>query len=275
MPEGDTIFRSAETLRRWLAGREITSASTPGRRRVDVDATVLVGATVTGVESRAKHLLVHFDSGLVLHTHMRMTGSWHVYPAGERWRKPAWQARLVLEAGDRVAVCFNAPVVELRSPAALRADPSLSRLGPDVLATAPVDPVELARRVRARAARCVTLGELLLDQQVVSGIGNIYRCESLFLCGIDPHTPTTAAAPALVERLVSTASRLMAANAKGSAAARAFDALPDRPWVYKRSGRPCRRCGATVVREVFGDQARALYWCPGCQLEGHPAEPPG
>jgi endonuclease-8 len=263
MPEGDTIFRTAESLRRWLGGREVTAARCT---RSGVDAARLVGTTVEAVDARAKHLLMRFSGDLVLHTHMRMTGSWHVYPTGERWRKPAHQARFVVETGPRLAVCFNAPVVELLTPAAERAHGSLRRLGPDVLAPAPIAATELHRRTAARAGASPTVGELLLDQQVISGIGNIYRCESLFLCRVDPHLATGDVPAPVLEQLVATATRLMAANARTTAIARSFDGAPEQPWVYKRSGRSCRRCGATVQREVFGRQARALYWCPGCQL---------
>src|SRR5688500_8438004 len=106
MPEGDTIFRAAVALRRWLVGREVSAARSSAR---GVAAERLVGRTIEAVDARAKHLLIRFDGDLLLHTHMRMTGSWHVYPAGEKWRRPEWQARVVIEAGDRVAVCFNAP----------------------------------------------------------------------------------------------------------------------------------------------------------------------
>ncbi|MGH9165354.1 MAG: DNA-formamidopyrimidine glycosylase family protein [Acidimicrobiales bacterium] len=167
MPEGDTIWRTARTLDRWLGGRVVTGARS---QRARVPPARLVGRTIVAVEARAKHLLIRLDSGDVVHTHMRMDGSWHVYPAGERWRKPGWQARLVLEAGDRVAVCFNAPVVELLSGDEVARHPVLTQLGPDVL----VDPLDLDE-VRRRAAAMpsdTTVGEILLDQRVVSGIGN-------------------------------------------------------------------------------------------------------
>ncbi|MHB1930875.1 MAG: Fpg/Nei family DNA glycosylase, partial [Acidimicrobiales bacterium] len=240
MPEGDTVFRTAESLRRWIGGRELTAARSV---RAGVDLTPLVGQRVESVEARAKHLLIRFSGGRTLHTHMRMTGSWHVYPTGERWRKPAHRARVVLECGSRTAVCFDAPVVELLDDPGVRAQPSLRRLGPDVLGPGPVRADELHRRAAARAGESPTVAELLLDQQVVSGIGNIYRCESLFLCRVDPHTPSAEIAPAVLELLVATASRLMGVNARSGAIARRFDSAPEQPWVYRRAGRPCRRCG--------------------------------
>jgi endonuclease-8 len=262
VPEGDTIWRTAVSLQRWLGGRQVTAARAvaPG-----VDAARLVGTTVDEVEARAKHLLMRFSGGLVLHTHMRMTGSWHVYPVGERWRKPARQARLVVETGARLAVCFNAPVIELLTPSELRAHGSLRRLGPDVLHPETLDPATIRARARMRAPASPTVGELLLDQQVVSGIGNVYRCEALFLGGVHPRRPTVALADEDLEALVATASRLMAANAGLSSFSRSFDGGPDRPWVYGRSGLPCRRCGTPVARELLGHQARSVYWCPTCQ----------
>ena len=262
MPEGDTIFRTADALRRWIGGRELTAVRSA---RAGVDLAPLVGQRVESVEARAKHLLIRFSGGLTLHTHMVMTGSWHVYPTGERWRKPSYQARVVLECGSRTAVCFAAPVVEQLDDDGIRVQRSLRQLGPDVLGGGePVPAAELRRRTAARAEHSPTVAELLLDQQVVSGIGNIYRCEALFACRVEPHTASTDIEPTTLEDVVATASRLMAANARTSAIARHFDTAP-RPWVYRRAGRPCRRCGATVQREVHGRNARALYWCPGCQ----------
>lgn len=254
MPEGDTLYRTAVTLRRWLAGRPVTAAHT---RVPGLPALRMVGRTVDAVEARGKHLLVRFDSGQVLHTHLRMTGSWHVYRTGERWRRPDWQARLVLESSDRVAVCFNAPVVELLAGGGEQAHPSLTRLGPDVLAD-PVDVVEIGRRAEQRPPD-TALGELLLDQQVVAGIGNIWRCEALFLEGRHPYTPRGAVTLNELDALVLRAAELMRASAVGR--------RPQLRWVYKRTGRPCRRCGALIASRRQGEHARVAYWCPSCQPE--------
>ena len=263
MPEGDTIFRAARSLRRWLEGREITGARS---QRLRVPADRLVGQTVSAVEARAKHLLIHFSSGDVLHTHMRMTGSWHVYPAGQRWRKPAWQARVVLEAGDRLAVCFDAPVVELLAAGEVERHPSIGALGPDVLVD-PFDTAEVCRRASTRPAD-LPVGDLLLDQRVVAGIGNIYRCESLFLAGLHPSTPRSALDDAALTDLVVGASRLMRANLRPAAG---FDRRfappggPSGPWVYGRGGRPCYRCRTPVRSALLGDPPRDVWWCPSCQ----------
>ena len=262
MPEGDTIFRAATSLRRWLGGREITGARTTS---AEVAAATLVGDRVADVEARAKHLLIRLHSGRVLHTHMRMTGSWHVYPTGERWRRPAWQARIVLEAGDRVAVCFNAPVVELLAAGMEVAHPSLASLGPDILASPLVDVDEVRRRVAARPGD-TEIGDLLLDQRVISGIGNIYRCETLFLGRVHPQRPLAEVDAATLDRLVTTAARLMAATIGPQAeVGRDVGQGVGERWVYGRSRRPCRRCGARIVSGRTGVQARTAYWCPRCQ----------
>ena len=248
MPEGDVLFRTAATLQRWLAGREVTEATGP--------AVPMIGGTVARVESNGKHLLVRFGSGHVLHTHLRMTGSWHVYRVGERWQRPASQAKVTVTCGERVAVCFNAPVVELLAPGAEENHPSLSGLGPDVL-TRPPDLAGIRRRARQRPPD-TALGELLLDQRVVAGIGNIWRCEALFLEGRSPWVPVSAVTDDDLDALISTANRIMG-DSLGP-----FTGRPQR-WVYRRTGRPCRRCGTPVLSRPQGQQARTAYWCPTCQ----------
>ncbi len=264
VPEGDTIFRAAATLDRWLRGREVTAARTTVDR---LPAGKLVGQTVDAVEAQAKHLLIRFSGGSVLHTHMKMTGSWHVYSAGERWQKSPAQARFVLEAGDRVAVCFNAPVVELLAAGGEQLHPSLSGLGPDVLKP-PVDLAEVRRRV-ARRPLTLPVGELLLDQQLVSGIGNIWRCESLFVQRLDPWLHRSQLSDERLDEVVTVAAEMMMRAASPSAAGgRDFGGGPDRPWVYGRSRRPCYRCRTPIKLGHLGAQARMVYWCPSCQSPG-------
>jgi len=216
----------------------------------------MVGRTVESVEANGKHLLVRFDSGHVLHTHLRMTGSWHVYRAGERWPRPARQARVTITCGERMAVCFNAPVVELLAPGGERSHPSLSKLGPDVL-DQPLDVEEIRRRARRRPPD-IALGELLLDQRIVAGIGNIWRCESLFLEGRSPWAPLSSLDEEGLEALMATAHRLMRLSL-GPFVGR------QETWVYRRAGRPCRRCATPVRSRAQGEQARMAYWCPTCQ----------
>ncbi|HEX6597675.1 MAG TPA: DNA-formamidopyrimidine glycosylase family protein [Acidimicrobiales bacterium] len=254
MPEGDTLFRTAATLHRWLAGRTITDATTI----VDgLPASKLVGQTVENVEANGKHLLIRLDSGQTLHSHMKMTGSWHVYRAGEPWRKPRFQARLTLTCGDRVAVCFNAPVVELLQPRAEAIHPALAGLGPDILDD-PLDLPEIRRRARARPPE-TPLGELLLDQRIAAGIGNIWRCEALFVEHLNPGTPQATVTDEQLDALYAVASRLMRAQL-GPFTGRGVER-----YVYNRAGRPCRRCRTAIEARRQGDLARTVYWCPRCQ----------
>lgn len=270
MPEGDTIFRTATSMRKWIEGREVTAVRTKVR---GLQLERITGTTVEAVEPRAKHLLIRFSNKLVLHTHMRMTGSWHLYTTGERWKKPQWQAKLSIDCGDRQIVCFNAPVVELLMPSDERAHRSLQGLGPDVLGD--YDQVEMLRRARA-ADQDTLIGELILDQRVVGGIGNIYRCESLFMERIDPYLTTADVTDEQLTRVVETARRLMRLNAGvGGDKGRVFEAGgPDRPWVYNRTRRACRVCGSPIKAGRLGKQARDVYWCPQCQGQGGGPERP-
>ncbi len=277
MPEGDTIFRAATALRAWLGGRVITDArsSFPG-----VDLAPLIGRNVNAVESVGKNLLMTFTSAidnepaLVLHTHMKMTGSWHVYPKGTTWQRPRHQARLVLEAGDRLAVCFNVPVVALATEGETQRRSSIAGLGPDVLAL-PLDLVGMMARIQATSPT-LALGELLLDQRIAAGIGNIYRCEAMFLGAHHPWTPRGALSDVAVTDVIETAALLMHANlgqglgqpeapGPGRGVGRSFGSGPNRPWVYRRAGLPCRRCGTSIASKPQGQQARVAYWCPTCQ----------
>lgn len=271
MPEGDTIARTAASLRTWIGGRIVTAvrASLPS-----LAVSRLVGRTVGDISTVGKNLLVSFvgdDDGdvLVLHTHMKMTGSWHVYPAGAPWRKPSRQARFVVETGDRIAVCFNVPVIELAGPAATRRRRSLSGLGPDVLVE-PLDVDQLLTRANA-APRGYALGELLLDQRVACGIGNIYRCEALFLEQHHPWTPRAELSDVALVALVQRAADLMRANVgsdseRTDSLGREFGAGRNRPWVYRRAGLGCRICGTVIAARGQGPLDRRAYWCPSCQV---------
>ena len=265
MPEGDTIFRTAEVLRAALLGRRITAARAqagPGIRRVP-DLSDLIGSTVAGVEARGKHLLIGFDNGLTLRTHMRMRGSWHRYRPGERWRLPARFASAVLETAEAVAVAFNAPVVELLTDGGLRRSRPLHELGPDLLG-ADFDADEALRRLRQREAQ--ELGNALLDQRAVAGIGNVIKNEAAFIERLDPWAPVRAFDDATLERALRTARRLLQANTRGGArVTTGRQGRGQELWVYGRAGRPCRRCGTPIRSARQGELARLTYWCPRCQ----------
>jgi endonuclease-8 len=265
MPEGDTIFRTATVLREALVGERITAAraqARPGLRRVP-DLSRLVGAEVTSVESLGKHLLISFGNGLMLRSHMRMTGSWHRYRRNEPWRRPARYASAVLETERLVAVAFDAPVIELLTDADRRRSRPLNQLGPDLLGT-DFDMDEALGRLRQRDAE--ELGNALLDQRAVAGIGNVVKSETAFIERLDPWAPVSAIPDDDLRRALSTARRLLKANTGGGA--RVTTGNPRRGqqlWVYGRTGRPCRRCGTPVRSARQGELARTTYWCTRCQ----------
>lgn len=260
MPEGDTIHRTAATLRRALVGRELTGFRAP-RLSPPFPAP---GHEIDRVEARGKHLLVHFGDGLVLHTHMRMTGSWHTYRRGEQWRRPVSTARAVVEVPGAVAVCFRAPVVELLDQGALRRHPALRRLGPDLTVPGADLDGALARMDRA-AVEGQVLADLLLDQRPASGIGNVVMQEACFLVGVDPRSPVEHVDRATRRALLVAAHELLVANVEITRRTSVPDAPQGTLWVYDRRGEACRRCGSTIGSGRVGEGARPTYWCPTCQ----------
>jgi endonuclease-8 len=269
VPEGDTLHRTAAGLRPYLVGRTVTAARTGGPGAVpQIDR--VVGREITAVEALGKNLLIRFDGALELRTHLRMNGSWHRYRPGERWRRPAARARLVLEVPGAVAVCFDAPVVELFEQRAEELHPALGALGPDVLAPE-FDRPEALRRLRDPARRETAIGEALLDQRALAGIGNVYKSEVLFIERVSPFTPVGALADATLGRLVDRARALMLANVAPARGPERITTTGDRAadgplYVYGRAGRPCRRCGTAIGSRAQGaDLPRTTYWCPRCQ----------
>ena len=249
MPEGDTIWRTAAALRSGLEGRRVLVARPDALRR-------LAGSTVTAVDPLGKHLVIRFDSGLALHSHMRMRGAWHIYRPGERWRRPEWQLKAMLETEDAVAVCFAAPVVELIWDAGSK----LRHLGPDIL-TGDWAAAEVV--ARARSLGPVVVGEVMLNQRVTAGIGNVYRCEALWERRVNPWTPLAELDDEELAALFETARAAMLANLHGGAHRR-FPGY-GRGAVHGRGGRPCPRCGTPIRVRALGEHARVAYWCPTCQ----------
>ena len=219
MPEGDTLFRTAAGLRPYLVGRRVIAARTGGPGALPQVERV-VGQEITAVDALGKNLLIRFGNGLEIRTHLRMNGSWHRYRPGEPWRRPPARARLVLEVPGAVAVCFDAPVVELLEQRAEALHPSLGRLGPDLLAP-DFDPAEAVRRLRDPARASTPIGEAIVDQRALAGIGNVYKSEVLWIERVAPSTVVADLDDATLTRLVTTAQTLLRANAGPGAGRRA------------------------------------------------------
>lgn len=273
MPEGDTIFRAARTLERALAGRTVTAFESvyAGLTRVHEDSPI-TGRTVEAVRAKGKHLLIVLSGGLVLRTHMRMNGSWHIYRAGEQWQRPRRDMRIVLATSDFVAVGFNIPVAEWVQRSSLERNRELRRLGPDLTAD-DFDAAEAEARLRTRTG--VTIADALLDQRVMAGIGNVYKSEVLFACRVHPFVDVHVVTDEQIRCLVFTARKFLRANVNegvgGMTTYMGFrrttrqDRPSERLWVYGRAGEACRRCGASVATAKQGPHARLTYWCPQCQ----------
>jgi endonuclease-8 len=272
MPEGDTILRAARRLARVLAGKRVAHFASPLAGLADAG---IAGRRVDAVAAIGKNLIIHFDDGRALHTHMRMNGAWHLYRPGERWQKPAFAARVVIEVEARdagadadaafVAVCFDAPVVRLLAHEieGAPADRELTRLGPDVLRD-DFDAPEALRRLRALGPR--PIGEALLVQSALAGIGNIYKSESLFAQRIDPFAPVSALDDAALAGVVAEARRMMLRNVAPAARTRTTTrALGPRYAVYRRAGLPCPACGGLIAMRRQGEARRSTYYCPRCQ----------
>jgi endonuclease-8 len=267
VPEGDTIARAAGALHRTLAGHTVARFATGYAHlaRVDDDSPI-AGRTIETCVARGKHLLIAFSGGLVLRTHMRMHGSWHLYRPGEAWRRPATAMRVLLETGTWVAVAFDVPVAEFLHAGGLASAPALARLGPDLLDPA-FDHDEAVARIAACGAR--PLSEVLLDQRVIAGLGNVYRSELLFLAGLAPDVTAADAPLDALGRPVDAAVRLMRANVRHARGFRRNTTGRMAPgedlWVYQRTGLPCRRCGTSIRSAERGSGTRRVYWCPACQ----------
>jgi endonuclease VIII len=274
VPEGDTIFRSARALNRALAGQIVTRFETAYAHLASVDDDKKIsGRTIERVEARGKWLLMYFSGDLILVTHMRMNGSWHIYRAGERWRRPRRDMRLVIETADWSAVGFAVPVAEFHSAASLLRNTMIPALGPDLLEK-DFNFAGVIATVRQHVAE--QIAEVLLDQRVMAGIGNVYKSETCFICGVNPFREVRTLDTGQLEQLVFTARKFLSLNvaedANGEistyAGLRRTTGTSDqsaRLWVYGRRGEPCRRCGASIEMRKQGVRARTTFWCPACQ----------
>lgn len=272
MPEGDTIFRSAQTLHRALATRIITRFESvyPALTRVDTD-TPVAGRRIESVAARGKHLIMAFTGDLFLRTHMRMHGSWHLYRPGERWQRPRREMRIFIATEAVEAVGFSIPDAEFLDRAELARHPQLLALGPDLLA-ADFDRSEALRRLRQRADDAIATA--LLDQRVLAGIGNVFKSEILFIARVHPEARVRALSDDTLERIVTIALRLLRVNVAprdrtlvpGAGRRTTGSLSPSRAlWVYGRADEPCLTCGTPITLTTHGADARLTYWCQGCQ----------
>lgn len=266
MPEGDTIHKLALRLRPALVGKKIEKLWLRDRG----DVAEFTGVAIEEVVALGKHLLIALGPRHVFHGHLGMNGKWLGFRHGERWSRSAATAVARIDTEDGSFVCFRAPVAELLRRIDLSAHPVLSRLGPDLLA----DDVDFARIVhRARNSDAREIADLLLDQRVACGIGNVYKSELLFLARIHPWTPAAAPSDGQIEDLFRSARALMLRNLGDWKRTTVAEVRPDQPWprelprvfVYGRSGEPCLRCRAPIASKRQGDAARTTYWCVCCQ----------
>lgn len=273
MPEGDTIYRAARTLHRALSGQTVNAFKTqlPKLARVDVDEQI-TNRTIERVEAQGKWLLIYFSGDLILLTHMLMSGSWHIYRHGEAWQIGASQMRIVIETQNIIAVAFRVQVAEFHTMQSLSRRKGFNTLGPSLLSDSLNEPGLVAR---LREQPDMEIGVALLAQSLLAGIGNLYKSEVCFACGTNPFQRIKALHDSALASLVATARKYLLANAKISDGLTVRFGGPRRTtgrtdpaaalWVYRRTGQPCRRCGALIQARKQGIDARTTFWCPNCQ----------
>jgi len=257
VPEGDTVYRSAKNLNSVLAGRELTRCDI----RVPAFATVdFTGQVVDDVVSRGKHLLMRVGE-FTIHSHLKMEGSWHIYRNGSKWFRPEWQARAILANSEYTTVGFQLGTLDI-VPRAKEGD-VVGYLGPDLLGPDWNPELALANLTSDPSRE---VGLALLDQRNLAGLGNVYRAELCFLRGVLPTRPVGEVnAP---DKMVELAKRLIEANKDRGERTTTGNLRGERSWVYGRAGKPCFRCGTSILQGELGDNAlqlRDTYWCPQCQ----------
>lgn len=275
MPEGDTIFRSARAIHRALAGKPVTAfrSTYPLLTRFH-ENTPLTGRTITEVESRGKWLLIHFSGGATLATHMLMAGSWHIYRHGQHWQAPSSAARIVLETDDYLAVGFNVPVAEIHTPESLARNRRIPQshsdlLRPDFNMDAAIERILVQNNEE--------LGNVLLQQRVLAGIGNVFKSEICFVARLNPFQSVGTVSRGQIAEVVAIAKRQLAANVledspdkivtwRGVGRRTTNSIAPSESlWVYGRKDQPCRRCATPIRSRLQGADARITFWCPQCQ----------
>lgn len=285
MPEGDTIFRTAATLRLAMEGGRIEDAQIRDRQ---FEGEHITGATVTAIEARGKHLLMHLEGSRVecrgsragedrsgsrhwtldsrpsriLHSHMGMTGSWHIYRPGQPWLKPAHHAALWLSINNLEVICFSPKQLELLTADQFRHHGHIQRLGPDLLAKE----FDMATAVaRFRQHDALPIGEAVMNQTLVCGIGNIYKSEVLFLMRFDPFAPVAEFGDDDLIQMLTKARHLMLRNCDGPNRTTRLGGGTGPLWIYGKSGQPCPECGAVIQLRRQGEAGRTTCWCPVCQ----------
>ena len=266
MPEGDTIFRTATVLRRAIGGQVVTGfeAVAPKVTAAARDEEI-VGSTVDVIESDGKHLFITFSTPkrVVLHTHMKMSGSWHVYRPGEAWWEPESEARVVIRTERAVAPCFHPPIVELLTEKELGLHRVVSQLGPDIIRDS-FDMDEAIRRVRTDEDRDIATA--LLDQHAISGIGNVFKVEALFLARVSPWRQVRDLDDDKLREIIGHARKLIRLNRNGGQRRTFFGLnVRERMWVDERAGLPCRVCGTRIESGWHPDEVRKSWYCPKCQ----------
>jgi endonuclease-8 len=275
VPEGDTIFRTARALGCALAAKSITGfrSTYPLLTRFNVD-TPLAGQTVERVEPRGKWLLIHFSGGGTLATHMLMSGSWHIYRHGERWQLPRANMRIVLENSEYIVVGFRVPVAKMLQAGELERALRIPPMAIDLLSEE-FNAAEVAQRVRAHGGE--EIGEVLLDQEVIAGVGNVFKSEICFVTEISPFCKVAALDAEKIAGLIAAARRLVKANVLedsgdaivtygGRKRRTTHESNPGASlWVYGRGGEPCRKCGERIRRRIQEPDARVTFWCQRCQ----------
>jgi endonuclease-8 len=278
MPEGDTIYRTARALHKAIGGKTVTVFETAFAKLASANDDIpLVGRVVEKVEARGKWCLIFFSGDSILTTHMLMSGSWHIYRSGERWKLPRSKMRMVITCGDFQAVLFNAQVAEFHSARSLERSSQIPNLGPDVLSdTFSIEAGVHALQHHAKQHPEAEVGVVLLNQRVMAGLGNVYKSEVAFAAGVNPFRKMYTLRPREMEKMVEAAQRYMKANVADGANEQIVNYtgprrtthamnLGVRLWVYRRQGEECRRCGTAIKMRKQGTQARSTYWCPQCQ----------
>jgi endonuclease-8 len=278
MPEGDTIYRAARALQKEIGGKVVTGFDTGLAKlaRIHDDAS-LAGRIIEKIESRGKWLLIFFSGDLILVTHMLMSGSWHLYRTGERWRMGRDRMRVVIRTADWEAVAFNVPIAEFHTARSLERSGQIPKLGPDLL-SADFTVVHGTERLREYAVAHpeAEIAVVLLNQRVLAGLGNVYKSEVAFAAAVNPFRAMQTITPQEMETMVEVCQRYMKANVldgsgdgiitySGNRRTTHASNREERLWVYGRQGKECRRCGALIMMRKQGEQSRSTYWCPVCQ----------